>query len=200
MASVRLSSEKWPAPNARARSPKTQNPKHWPQCASQGSCLFDSNLLEFSHSAESGTRQASPAAGTRGRRWPESSTRRIIHGETSGGGPFWTAVAERSGDTAFAPGGAEADGPGSRFARCQIGGAVRRLPDSATAVQSPPGPDPGSGHEPRPRTAPEVSGQSLDSNGFGRANQKSWRASPDPVPPRIRVWILGGPRGSIPRR
>gem|GEM_PF-5075498 len=77
-----------------------------------------------------------------------------------GAGPFWTAVAERSGDTAFAPGGAEPAGPGSRFARCQSGGAVRRLPDSATAVQNPPGPDPGSGHEPRPRTAPEVSGQS----------------------------------------
>ncbi len=76
-----------------------------------------------------------------------------------GAGPFWTAVAERSGDTAFASGGAEADGPGSRFARCQSGGAVRRLPDSATAVQNPPGPDSESGHKPRPRTAPDVSGQ-----------------------------------------
>ena len=88
-------------------------------------------------------------------------------------GPFWTAVAERSGDTAFAPGGAEADGPGSRFARCQSGGAVRRLPDSATAVQNPPGPDPGSGHEPRPRTAPDVSGQGVRKIGFAQAVRPS---------------------------
>jgi len=119
----------------------------------------DSNRLQagsYGPASEfSGQRRPRRAGGGAGQSRPRAG---LFMMKLLGAGPFWTAVAERSGDTAFAPGGAEADGPGSRFARCQSGGAVRRLPDSATAVQSPPGPDPGSGHEPRPRTAPEVSG------------------------------------------
>ena len=44
--------------------------------------------------------------------------------ETSDGGAVLDCGAERSDGTAFASGGAEADGPGSRFARSQSGGAA----------------------------------------------------------------------------